>query len=49
MYIYIKESENEEEIQQLKKAPKWIRKWIGKIIYKMNWIMENRIEENRKE
>jgi len=48
MYIYIKELENEEEIQQLKKAPKWIRKWIGKIIYKMNWIMENRIEENRK-
>lgn len=48
MYIYIKELENQEEIQQLKKVPKWIRKWIGKIIYKMNWIMENRIEENRK-
>ena len=46
--IYIKELENEEEIIIPYRFPKWIKNFVKKMIKKFNYIMDKKVDENKK-
>lgn len=46
--IYIKELENEEEIIIPYRVPKWIENFVKKLIKKFNYIMDKKVDENKK-